>query len=150
MRQGLHDTYCSAQHDQCSLIIHSFLIARRSGCGPASSQLMLSYFSSVYTALFSIIKTATSSRWNTFPCHDQFTSQVFKPIAVIEGACIRCASNQFRTILRKYSRSIVMISYKTPLSNISELLQLSAAREMTAQISTNIFAISVLQLPLQP
>jgi hypothetical protein len=24
MQHGLHDIYCSAQHDQCSLIIHTF------------------------------------------------------------------------------------------------------------------------------
>jgi hypothetical protein len=35
-RHGLYDIYCSAHHDQCSLIILSFLAAWRGGCGPAS------------------------------------------------------------------------------------------------------------------
>jgi hypothetical protein len=30
------DIYCSAQDDQCSLIIRTFLAAWRGGCGPAS------------------------------------------------------------------------------------------------------------------
>jgi hypothetical protein len=35
-RHSLYDIYCSAHHDQCSLIIRTSLAARRGGCGPAS------------------------------------------------------------------------------------------------------------------